>query len=99
MRPTLQVICEKGWVRLGVANVVTAAPRPHPLRTGPGHPVRCGRWAGPSNCESGLEPPAGALFIFIFESFSVKVKVKSAYDQRGLLWTGVKARIHTHFRM
>ena len=58
-----------GWVRLDVANPVTVAPSPHPLRTGPGHPghpVRGGRWAGPSNSENGSDPLAGALFIFIF---------------------------------
>ena len=58
--------CGKGWVTLGVANVVTAAPSPHPPRTGPGHPVRGGRWAGPSNSENGSEPLAGAFEIFIF---------------------------------
>ena len=62
----MQVVCGKGWVTLGVATVVTAAPSPHPLRTGPGHPVRGGRWARPSNSENGSEPLAGALFIFIF---------------------------------
>ena len=53
-------------MRLGVANGVTVAPSPHPLRTGPGHPVRGGRWAGPSNSENGSEPLAGAFEIFIF---------------------------------
>ena len=62
----MQVICGKGWVRLGVTIVVTVAPAPHLLRTGPGHPVRGGRWAGPSNSENGSESLAGALFIFIF---------------------------------
>ena len=62
----MQVICGKGWVRLGVTIVVTVAPAPHLLRTGPGHPVRGGRWAGPSNSENGSEPLAGAFEIFIF---------------------------------
>ena len=88
-----------GWpgVRLGVTNVVTVAPAPHLLRTGPGYSVRGGRWTGSSNSENGSEPLAGALFISF--SFSVEVKVKSAYGQGGLPWTGVKARIHTHFQM
>ena len=48
--------------------MVTVAPAPHLLHTGPGHPasVRGGRWAGPSKSENGSEPLAGAFEIFIF---------------------------------
>ena len=90
-------------MRLGVANVVMAAPSPHPLRTGPGHPgpVRggTGHWAGPSNTENGSEPLAGAFGIFIFILSRSQSQVGRAYGQGGLSGTGVKARIRTHFRM
>ena len=94
----MQDICGKGWVTLGVVNVVTVAPSPHPLRTGPGRPVRGGRWARPSSSENGSEPLAGVFEIFIF-ILSREVKVKSAYGQGGLPSKGIWARARTHFRM